>query len=46
MKKIIEEKLSEIEKREKVKIILAVESESRAWGFASQDSDCDVRFYM
>ncbi|MHC5229264.1 nucleotidyltransferase domain-containing protein [Enterococcus sp. LJL99] len=44
MKKIIQEKLKEIEKQEDVKIILAVESGSRAWGFESKDSDYDVRF--
>ncbi|MGM0125567.1 hypothetical protein IGI37_002966 [Enterococcus sp. AZ194] len=44
MRQIIQEKLKEIEKREKVKIILAVESGSRAWGFESKDSDYDVRF--
>ncbi len=44
MKKIIEAKLLEIEKRENVKIIYAAESGSRAWGFASADSDYDVRF--
>ncbi len=40
----IEDKLSEIEHRENIKILLAVESGSRAWGFASPDSDFDVRF--
>ena len=44
LKKIIQEKLKEIEKRENVKVILAVESGSRAWGFESKDSDYDVRF--
>jgi len=44
MNKIIEQKLKEIEEKENVKIILAVESGSRAWGFASPDSDYDVRF--
>ncbi len=44
MKDIIMEKLSEIEERENVKIIHCVESGSRAWGFASPDSDYDVRF--
>ena len=33
-----------IEEVEKVKIIMAVESGSRAWGIASPDSDYDVRF--
>ena len=37
-------KLHEIEKTENVRILLAVESGSRAWGFASPDSDYDVRF--
>lgn len=40
----IQEKLDEIEKKENVKILHAVESGSRAWGFASPDSDYDVRF--
>lgn len=40
----IEEKLCEIERREGVKILYAVESGSRAWGVASPDSDYDVRF--
>lgn len=40
----IEETLLEIEEREQVKILLAVESGSRAWNVASPDSDYDVRF--
>ena len=44
MRETILSKLNEIENREKVKILLAVESGSRAWGFASPDSDYDVRF--
>ena len=40
----INEKLNEIEKEEGVRILHAVESGSRAWGFASPDSDYDVRF--
>lgn len=41
---LIERKLQEIEERENVRILHAVESGSRAWGFASPDSDYDVRF--
>ncbi len=41
---VIEEQLKEIEEKENVKIIYCVESGSRAWGFASPDSDYDVRF--
>lgn len=44
MKNLIYKKLQEIEKKENIKILLAVESGSRAWGFASPDSDYDVRF--
>ena len=44
MKKLTKEKLQEIELRENCRILLAVESGSRAWGFASPDSDYDVRF--
>lgn len=36
--------LNYIEKKYNVKILLAVESGSRAWGFESKDSDWDVRF--
>ena len=44
MKDIIAKKLDEIEKCENIKILHCVESGSRAWGFASPDSDYDVRF--
>jgi len=44
MRQIITEKLKEIEKKENVKILYAIEAGSRAWGFASPDSDFDVRF--
>lgn len=40
----INENLDEIERREGVRILHCVESGSRAWGFASLDSDYDVRF--
>lgn len=44
MEKKILEKLKQIELEKGVKILLAVESGSRAWGFASPDSDYDIRF--
>jgi len=44
MREIILQKLSEIEARENIKILHCIESGSRAWGFASPDSDYDVRF--
>lgn len=44
MKDIILRELKKIEEWENVKIIMAIESGSRAWGFASPDSDYDVRF--
>lgn len=44
MKKEILDKLAEIEEKENVKVLHAVESGSRAWGVESSDSDYDVRF--
>ena len=44
MRERIQEQLRRIEESEDIKILLAVESGSRAWGFASPDSDYDVRF--
>lgn len=44
MKKRILQELKQIEEKYAVKIVYAVESGSRAWGFPSQDSDYDVRF--
>jgi predicted nucleotidyltransferase len=42
--KIILAALNEIENQHDVRILYACESGSRAWGFASTDSDFDVRF--
>ncbi|MEO0640653.1 MAG: nucleotidyltransferase domain-containing protein, partial [Bacteroidota bacterium] len=36
--------LHQLEEQENIKIVYAVESGSRAWGFASPNSDWDVRF--
>ena len=44
MQKEILLKLAELEKQNDVRILYACESGSRAWGFASPDSDFDVRF--
>ena len=44
MKAQVLEALANIEAGEGVRVLLAVESGSRAWGFASPDSDYDVRF--
>jgi predicted nucleotidyltransferase len=43
MRAAIEEALIALEREEDVRVCLAVESGSRAWGFASVDSDYDVR---
>lgn len=40
----IKKEISKLETRHEIKILLAVESGSRAWGFASVDSDWDVRY--
>jgi len=42
--KHIQKRLPEIEKEHNVKILYAIESGSRAWGFESTDSDYDIRF--
>ena len=36
--------LAEVERRHQVRVLFACESGSRGWGFASPDSDYDVRF--
>lgn len=40
----IQSKLTALEAEHNVKILFAIESGSRAWGFPSPDSDYDVRF--
>jgi uncharacterized protein len=40
----IQQALAQIEQADGVRVLFAVESGSRAWGFASPDSDYDIRF--
>lgn len=44
MTELIQQTLARIEAAEEIRILYAVESGSRAWGFPSPDSDYDVRF--
>ncbi len=41
---LIGEKLDAVEREHDVRLLFAIESGSRAWGFPSPDSDYDVRF--
>ncbi len=40
----ITQELARLEHRHVIKVLYAIESGSRAWGFASTDSDWDVRY--
>ena len=44
MKEAIDQQIQAIEANNGVRVLFACESGSRAWGFASPDSDYDVRF--
>src|SRR5262245_23008487 len=44
VKQAIQDALRRIEQEDDVRVLYAVESGSRAWGFSSRDSDSDVRF--
>ncbi|MFT3718637.1 nucleotidyltransferase domain-containing protein [Pseudorhodoferax sp.] len=44
MRATVCEHLAALERRHQVKVLFACESGSRGWGFASPDSDYDVRF--
>ena len=44
IRKEILHRLQAAEEEHQVRILMAIESGSRAWGFASVDSDYDVRF--
>ena len=41
---IVHERLRAVEREHELRVVFACESGSRAWGFASNDSDFDVRF--
>lgn len=41
----IQARLDEVERDHRVRVLWAVESGSRAWGFPSPDSDYDCRFF-
>jgi hypothetical protein len=40
----VRRKLADVERKHGVRVLFAVESGSRAWGFPSPDSDYDIRF--
>lgn len=40
----VRDRLADLEREHDVRVVYAVESGSRAWGFASRDSDVDARF--
>lgn len=44
MRARVQEELDRVERERNVRVLYACESGSRAWGFASPDSDYDVRF--
>ena len=44
MHEAIESAIQDVERSQDVKVLFACEAGSRAWGFASPDSDYDVRF--
>ena len=44
MRAAITQRLTDVEARHGVRVLYAIESGSRAWGFPSPDSDYDVRF--